>query len=176
MLEQLRVDASVYERKPHSAHQMVGLAWRHRGFRAVVLFRLSQARFAQEHRSVGAIFSRSIHHLCHCEISRDAIIGPGLLLPHPLGVVVGAGSVVGAHCTIQQHVTIGGNYGHTAAGRVKPYIGEGVEVSAGAVIAGPVSIGSRARIGANAVVVTDVPPGAVVAAARSVIVSRDDIS
>lgn len=71
---------------------------------------------------------------------------------HPLGIVIGAGVVIGENCLIRQNVTIGG------VGSAVPTIGDGVEIGAGAILLGPIQIGARARIGAGAVVLEDVPP------------------
>lgn len=95
-------------------------------------------------------------------------IGGGLLLPHPNGIVVHPGSVIGPNCLLFQQVTLG-----TADSR--PPVLEGhVDVGAGAKIIGAVTIGRHARVGANAVVVHDVRPGATVMGipARELHVSR----
>lgn len=83
-----------------------------------------------------------------------ASIGRGLKLPHPGGVVIHPNAVVGEDCMIMQQVTIG----QLASGDV-PIIGNGVYVGAGAKILGKVVVGDKARIGANAVVLKDVPAG-----------------
>jgi serine O-acetyltransferase len=82
-------------------------------------------------------------------------LGGGLLLPHPNGVVIHPGAVVGPNCLLFQQVTLG------AGSRPGlPTLGGHVDVGAGAKILGGVSIGDHARIGANAVVLDDVPAGA----------------
>jgi serine acetyltransferase len=85
--------------------------------------------------------------------------GTQLFLPHPFGIVVHAGVVIGDRCTIFQHVTIGENTTRPGV----PVLGDDVVVGAGAAILGSVVVGDGARIGANAVVLEDVPAGAVVA-------------
>lgn len=74
-----------------------------------------------------------------------------------LGTVVHARCVIGNNVKISQNVTLGGRSGHPAV----PVIEDDVEIGAGACVLGPITIGKGARIGANAVVLTDVPPGAV---------------
>lgn len=74
-----------------------------------------------------------------------------------LGIVVHARCVIGNNVKISQNVTIGGRSGHVAV----PVIEDDVEIGAGACVLGPVHIGRGAKIGANAVVLTDVPAGAV---------------
>ena len=91
------------------------------------------------------------------DIPINCRIGGGLLLPHPNGVVIAPDAEIGVNCIIFQQVTIGTN------GRGYPVIGDDVEIGAGAKVLGPISIGSRAQLGANAVVVRDVREGAVAA-------------
>ncbi|WP_072803511.1 serine acetyltransferase [Rhodococcoides yunnanense] len=84
-------------------------------------------------------------------------IGPGLFVHHGTGTILSA-HTVGSNFWINQHVSLGYN----AKGR--PTIGNDVTVAAGAVVTGPITLGDGAVIGANAVVVKDVPPGAIMAA------------
>jgi len=79
-------------------------------------------------------------------------LGERLRLPHPIGVVIHKDAVIGDDCMIMQQVTIGQLAEPGAA-----TLGRGVYVGAGARILGDVAIGDHARIGANAVVLTDVP-------------------
>jgi len=89
------------------------------------------------------------------EISKDAHLGEGVNLLHTGGVIIGGDSRIGARTLLLGSITIGNldNKGY-------PRIGEDVIVGAGARILGPVTIGRGAKIGANAVVVSDVPEGA----------------
>lgn len=93
-----------------------------------------------------------------CYIQLDAEIGPGLRLPHPVGIVIGQGVAVGKGCTIFHHVTLGGRrLGDWRRGSY-PVVGDDVVLFAGAVLLGGITIGDRSRIGANAVVLRDVGP------------------
>ena len=92
-----------------------------------------------------------------CYMSQSARIGPGLLLPHPVGIVVGDDVEIGDNATIYQHVTLGQR---GARDQSYPVIGHNVVIYAGAVIIGNITIGDGAVIGANAVVTGDVPAGA----------------
>lgn len=86
------------------------------------------------------------------EIDPGAHIGEGVSFPHPCGVVVHQGAVIGSDCMIMQQVTIG-----QLATIDAPVIGSGVYIGAGAKVLGKVVVGNRAKIGANAVVLSDVP-------------------
>lgn len=88
------------------------------------------------------------------DIPLNSRIAGGLLLPHPNGVVVHPASDIGPNCLLFQQVTLG-----SRAGRA-PRLGGNVVVGAGAKLLGDIRIGDHARIGANAVVLEDVPAGA----------------
>jgi serine O-acetyltransferase len=92
------------------------------------------------------------------DIPLDTVIGGGLMLPHPNGVVIHPKARIGPNCMIFHQVTLGTR----PAQPVAPRIGGHVDIGAGAKILGDVSIGDHARIGANAVVLSDVPAGATV--------------
>ncbi len=95
-----------------------------------------------------------------CEISNQAILGPGLLLNHAQGIMIHGDVEVGRYCNISHQVTLG------AAGRRDrpgaPRLGEGVFVGPGAKIFGPITLGDNVAVGANAVVTRNVPDNAVV--------------
>lgn len=93
--------------------------------------------------------------LSSSEIGPGVRLGKRLALPHALGIVIHEDAVVGDDCMIMQQVTIGATNDQGV-----PQIGHNVYIGSGAKILGPVIIGDGARIGANAVVLTDVPDGA----------------
>jgi serine O-acetyltransferase len=95
-----------------------------------------------------------------CAVDRNTQIGPGLHLLHPDGVRIHPLAVIGERCGIMNDVTIGTAKGGTAGGA--PRIGNDVFIGAGARILGPVTIGDRAVVAANTLVITDVPAGATV--------------
>jgi serine O-acetyltransferase len=90
------------------------------------------------------------------DIPINSKIGGGLLIPHPNGIVVHPDAVIGPNCLIFQQVTIG-----VRIGTSPPVIGGHVDIGAGAKIIGAINIGDHAQIGANAVVLIDVPKGKV---------------
>lgn len=90
------------------------------------------------------------------EIDRDVTLGPGVYIVHTVGTVIGGDSRVGARVRL---------YGNNTLGTVRddgyPTVEEDVWIGAGARVLGPIRIGARSRIGANAVVMCDVPPDSV---------------
>lgn len=131
-------------------------------FPAVLLFRLSVACRGKGWlgRMMAFVFWRLNVLMNGCDIRPDAQIGPGLSLPHPVGVVIGP-IVAGKNLVVHQNVTMGRGQSDDDYKGVssRPVLGDDVIVYAGAVIVGGVTIGNKARIGANAVVVSPVPDG-----------------
>jgi serine O-acetyltransferase len=94
------------------------------------------------------------------DISRDARIGSGFYIGHFGGIFVNAEVVIGDNCNISQGVTLGRQNRGEREGC--PTIGNNVYIAPGAKIIGRVTVGDRAAVGANAVVVSDVTPGTTV--------------
>lgn len=130
-------------------------------FRAVTLARLA-AHFVTKGgmgRLIAALLSRRLGHRFGCYISPRAKIGAALALPHPTAIVIGEGCVIGRNVMIYQGVTLGQK---SKSDRSYPTVGDDVTIYAGAVVVGAITIGDGAVVGANAVVLSDVPPASVV--------------
>ena len=107
------------------------------------------------------------------DIHPAAELGPGVFIDHGTGVVIGETTVVGEDVTIYQGVTLGGT--SLRPGKRHPTVGDRVVVGAGAKVLGAITVGDDARIGANAVVVRDVPAGTVVVGVPGQIVAGTSI-
>jgi serine O-acetyltransferase len=94
------------------------------------------------------------------EIHPAAQIGKEFFIDHGAGVVVGETAVIGDRVTLYQGVTLGGT--GFQRGKRHPTLGDNVTVGSGAKLLGPIVVGDGAKVGANTVVVEDVPPGATV--------------
>src|SRR5215211_4921225 len=94
------------------------------------------------------------------EIHPAAEVGDGLFIDHGMGVVVGETAEIGENVTLYQGVTLGGT--GFATGKRHPTVEDNVTIGSGAKLLGPIRIGHGAKIGANAVVVHDVPPNSTV--------------
>jgi serine O-acetyltransferase len=140
------------------------------GTAAMVWYRLMQ--WARRWRLVPLemIFNKLNAICCNCIIGRGAEFGPGFVLIHSTGVVINGQVRGGDHVHIEHQVTVG------AERRESPYIGSRVFIGAGAKIIGNVRIGDEARIGANAVVVDDVPEGATVVGIPAKVVRIRELS
>jgi serine O-acetyltransferase len=104
-----------------------------------------------------ALVSRA---LTGIEIHPAASIGQGLFIDHGSGVVIGETAEIGDDVTLYQGVTLGGT--GFATGKRHPTVQDNVTIGSGAKLLGPITIGHGAKIGANSVVITDVPPNSTV--------------
>ncbi len=121
---------------------------------AMVLYRLMQWSRRWRLLPLEMLFNKLNAVLCQCIIGRGAEFGPGFVLIHSQGVVINGSVRGGKNIYIEHQVTIG------AERNQSPTLGNDIFLGAGAKIIGAVTIGDGARIGANAVVVDDVPPHA----------------
>jgi serine O-acetyltransferase len=94
------------------------------------------------------------------EIHPAARIGEGLFIDHGSGVVIGETADIGRDVTLYQGVTLGGT--GFATGKRHPTVQDNVTIGSGAKLLGPIVVGHGAKIGANTVVITDVPPNSTV--------------
>ncbi len=126
-------------------------------FRVVFYYRIGHWLRIRRIRALAGIFDR-IMESGGLSIATAAEIGEGVLIPHPFGIVIGSGVKIGQRAHILQGVTIGGEGGKTREnGQTQPHLGDDVLVGAGAKLLGPIRIGNHVKIGANAVVNTDLP-------------------
>jgi serine O-acetyltransferase len=155
-------DYKRYENKLPKIRNILLLSLIHSGFRAVVLYRFGFYLRKIKLRYMAVVVEKIMHHLCNCWISTKSIIGEGFLIAHVGCIVIGGDTIIGKFCDIRQNTTFGGNYSKTINGRTKPIVGDYVSIGAGAVIIGPIEIGSNSIIGANSVVTRDVSPNTIV--------------
>ena len=131
------------------------------GLHAIWLHRLAHAMWAMPALRLPArVLSHLNRSLTGIEIHPGATIGRRFFIDHGMGVVIGETAEIGDDVMLYHGVTLGGLSNRRA--KRHPTVCDGVLIGAGAQVLGPVVIGERARIGANAVVVRDVPADAVV--------------
>jgi serine O-acetyltransferase len=155
------------------------------GYRAVVYYRVAgccrAARFPRRATNlIAALILARLSRVPGVEISGDAEIGRGLHLPHPHDIVVGAGSRVGQRVTIYNGVTLGARIllandlekDRTAR---YPVIDDDVTIFTGAKILGPVRIGAKSVVGANAVVLDSFPENSVLVGVPARNIAKSEI-
>lgn len=139
---------------------------------AMLIVRLMHRTAAQKgrfRRRFTTFLRRRLNRRFGCYVSPTARIGRNCVFPHPVGIVVGDGVVIGDDCVIYQNVTLGARTRGQEAEARYPVLEDGVVVYAGAVVIGPVRLGRGSRVAANAVVVADVPDGRVAAGVPAVV-------
>src|SRR5580700_12166381 len=129
------------------------------GFHALLYHRLAHWLWQRGWLLAGRFVSHLGRVLTGIEIHPGARIGKRVFIDHGMGVVIGETAEVGDDVTLYQGVTLGGT-SLTRGAKRHPTIGNGVIVSSGAQILGPFRVGDGARIGAQAVVLSEVPDGA----------------
>ena len=148
------------------------------GVIALGLHRIAHWLFRGELFFLARFVNHFARFLTAIDIHPGATVGRNFFIDHGF-VVIGESAEIGDDVTIYQHVTLGGtNPANGVPGKRHPTIGDGVIIGSGAQVLGPIMVGPRARIGANAVVTRDVPEGATMIGipARSTLVNADDYS
>jgi serine O-acetyltransferase len=126
---------------------------------AIWAHRVAHRWWLDGHRFAARLLAYASRRVTGVEIHPGAVIGRRFFIDHGMGVVIGETAEVGDDALLYHGVTLGGRSSNT--GKRHPTVGDGVTIGAGARILGPVLIGSHAQVGANAVVVKDVPADSV---------------
>ena len=148
-----------------AAKSLISIVLTYPGVKAVFFHKISNFFYIAGFDLMARIISQTIRFFTGIEIHPGAKIGKNLFIDHGMGVVIGETSEIGNDVTIYHAVTLGGSSPSIDSERQRhekrhPTIGDGVVIGSGAQIIGPIKIGNNARIGANAVVVKDVPENA----------------
>ena len=153
--EEIKNDILAVKERDPAAYGSLEIFLFNPGLHAILFYRISHFLYLNGHRILAHTVSNIARFFTGIEIHPAAIIGKGLLIDHGMGVVIGATAIIGDDCTLFQGVTLGGR--GNSKGKRHPTLRNGVFVGAGAKILGDIEIGNNAKIGANAVVLCDVP-------------------
>ncbi len=141
------------------------------GFWAIMVHRVAHLLDAAGLPVLPRVLNFAARFATGVDIHPGARIGAGLFIDHGDGVVIGETAELGRDVVMLHQVTLGGRGG--GRGKRHPTVGDGVFLGAGAKVLGAVEIGAGARVGANAVVLTDIPAGATAVGIPAQIVRRE---
>lgn len=160
LLEEWRDDIRcVFQRDP-AARTTLEVLTTYPGVHAIMAYRVSSRLWRRGWRYLARLLSFVARMASNVDIHPGATIGQRFFIDHGACVVIGETAEVGDDVTLYHGVTLGGTSWNK--GKRHPTLGDGVLVGAGAKILGPITVGANARVGANSVVVQDVPMGCTV--------------
>jgi serine O-acetyltransferase len=160
LLAALREDLEAARRRDPAARSLFEVAIAYPGVHAVWGYRIAHAMWREPALRLPArLLSQVVRAITGIEIHPGARIGRRLFIDHGMGVVVGETAEVGDDVLLFHGSTLGGK--SMRHGKRHPTLGDRVVVGAGAKVLGPVWVGDDAQVGANAVVIHDVPNGAI---------------
>jgi serine O-acetyltransferase len=163
---------SVFERDP-AARNFIEVLTNYPGLHAIWWHRMNHQLWRANFKWLARFLSTLARWFTGVEIHPGAKIGRRFFIDHGMGVVIGETAEIGDDVTLYHGVTLGGTSWNP--GKRHPTLGNHVVIGAGAKILGPLYVGENARIGSNAVVVKDVPPGATVVGIPGRIVAKQGV-
>lgn len=154
-----------YKNYDPAAKSIMEIAILYPGPKAILFHRIAHGFYGLKLFFLARLFAEISRWMTGIEIHPGAQLGARLVIDHGIGVVIGETAVIGDDCIIFHGVTLGGMRFDPI--KRHPTVGNKVLIGTGAKILGPITIGEGAKIGANAVVTKDVPPGAMAVAPLS---------
>jgi serine O-acetyltransferase len=170
MLAAIRQDIRAAKERDPARPSSLQVIVAYPGVHAIWGHRISHWLWNRRAKVAARAFGELTRILTGVEIHPGAILGTDLFIDHATGVVIGETAEIGDGVTIYHGVTLGGT--SSDPGKRHPTIGDRVIIGAGAKILGPIKIGDDSRIGANSVVVKEVPSSSVVVGVPGQIISR----
>lgn len=149
-------DINTYKQKDPASLHILEIVTCYPGLHATWIYRLNHLLWRIGLKWLARFLSQFARFLTQVEIHPAAVIGKRFFIDHGAGVVIGETSEIGDDCSLYQKATLGG-VDFTRGVKRHPTLGNNVTVGAGAKILGPISIGDNSQVGANAVVLKDVP-------------------
>lgn len=162
---------AVFERDP-AARSTLEVLVAYPGLHAILLHRIAHWLWRNHLALVARVVSHLSRFLTGIEIHPGASIGKSFFIDHGMGVVIGETSEIRDNVTLYHGVTLGGT--SFTRGKRHPTIESNVIVGAGAKVLGPLTVGENSKVGANSVVIRDVPPNCSVVGIPGKVVFRDE--
>ncbi|OBI39032.1 serine O-acetyltransferase [Mycobacterium sp. E1386] len=170
MLDAIRGDIRAAKERDPAVPTTLQVIFAYPGVHAIWGHRVSHWLWNRGARLAARTLAAVTRILTGVDIHPGAVLGNGLFIDHATGVVIGETAEVGEDVTIYHGVTLGGSGRDT--GKRHPTIGDRVTIGAGAKVLGAIKVGDDSRIGANAVVVKEVPSSSVVVGVPGQVISR----
>ncbi|WP_238882480.1 serine O-acetyltransferase EpsC [Clostridium sp. YIM B02551] len=169
MFKNLRYDVNSVMKNDPAARSFIEVLLLYPGIHALIAYRISHYFYTKKMFFLARLISQIARFLTGIEIHPGAKIGRGLVIDHGMGVVIGETAEIGNDVLIYHGVTLGGT--GKQKGKRHPTIGSNVVIGSGAKVLGPIVVSDGAKIGANSVVLKDVPKDstAVGAPARNIV-------
>lgn len=158
MFKKLRYDLGKVVENDPAARNKLEVLLLYPCVHALIAYRISHFFYKHKFFFIARLISQLSRFFTGIEIHPGAKIGKGLVIDHGMGVVIGETAEVGDNVLIYHGVTLGGT--GKDKGKRHPTVGNNVVIGSGAKVLGPIKIGDNAKIGANAVVLKEVPEGA----------------
>lgn len=146
---------AVFDRDP-AARNILEVLWCYPGLHALWIHRVSNFFWRHHLKLLGRLTSHIARFLTGVEIHPGAEIGTGVFIDHGSGVVIGETAEIGNDVLLYQGVVLGGT--SKDSGKRHPTLENNVEVGAGGILLGPITVGEGARVGAGSVVTNSIPP------------------
>lgn len=148
------------QKKDPAARSFLEIVLLYQGLHALVSYRIAHFFYVLRLYFLARLISQISRFTTGIEIHPGAKIGHGLFIDHGMGVVIGETAIIGDNVLLYQGVTLGGT--GLEKGKRHPTVGNNVVIGTGAKVLGNITIGDNSYIGANAVVIKDVPPNSTV--------------
>ncbi|HHD2751380.1 TPA: serine O-acetyltransferase EpsC [Clostridium perfringens] len=167
MFKKLRYDIESVMKNDPAARSKIEVLLLYQSIHVLIFYRIANRLYRFKLFFLARLISQLGRFFTGIEIHPGAKIGKGLFIDHGMGVVIGETAEIGDNVTIYHGVTLGGT--GKEKGKRHPTVGNNVIIGCGAKVLGPINIGDEAKIGANAVVLKDVPQGKTVVGIPGVI-------
>jgi serine O-acetyltransferase len=164
-------DVNAAFNKDPAAHTLIEVLTSYPGIKAVLLYRIAHFFWKLGMPFIPKYISDIARQLTAIEIHPGAEIGSDFFIDHGAGVVIGETAEIGNNATIYAGVVLGGT--SLEQSKRHPTLGDNIVIGTGAKLLGPIKIGNNVRVGANSVVVNDVPSNSVVVGVPGRIISRE---
>jgi len=174
IFKQIKKDFLAVKQRDPAFKNNLELLYAYPGVWALATYRIANSIYKKGFKRFARFIMAINQFITNIDIHPGAKIGENVFIDHGIGVVIGETTIIGDNVTIYQGVTLGGV--SLNPGKRHPTVEENVTIGAGAKILGNITIGKESRIGANSVVVKDVPPYSTVVGIPGKVIKRKDYS